>query len=317
MSKIKDEVFRQLEEEKSHYKLISKWKTVNDKIKIKHLDCNYEWEILPQNFIKGNRCPKCSNLKKGQYHKLNIKTVKEYIKNEGKDEYECLSNEYINNRSPLLLKHKKCGHIWKISFTNFQRGRRCPNCAKFKRRQKNTNEYFLEKFNKQSDSKFYKPLEEYKGIDTKIKFLHLECNNEFEMTPNMFIGKGRRCPYCFKTSNSERRIILFLNQHNINFEREVTFDDLKSDKGYPLRFDFKIYKNKKEWFLLEYDGEQHFKASGFYNEEKVENLQNNDRKKDLYCKKKNIPLYRISFKEKRNLEKILENLISSTTIETK
>lgn len=315
MNKTKDEFFKQLNSDPD-YKILSEWKTTSDKIELEHLVCNTKWKILPCNFIKGNRCPKCGNLKKGQYLKLTLNDVKKFIKENGNNEYICKSKEYINNKSPLLLKHKICGYEWKISFTNFKSGKRCPNCARFKRKPKSTNEYFLTKFNSQSDSIFYKPLEEYKGTDVKIKFLHLECEQEFQMTPNMFIGKGRRCPYCFKTSNSERRIILFLNQNHIKFEREVKFEGLNSDKGFPLRFDFKIFINENDWFLLEYDGEQHFKSSGFYTEEMVKNLKHNDDIKNNFCIYNNIKLYRISYKEKRNLEDILKKLTSSTTIET-
>lgn len=58
----------------NEYELLSEYKTMNDKVLIKHKKCGYEYEITPHNFLDaGNRCPKC-NFSKGE-----IK-VEEYLK---------------------------------------------------------------------------------------------------------------------------------------------------------------------------------------------------------------------------------------------
>lgn len=41
----------------------------------------------------------------------------------------------------------------------------------------------------------YTVLGDYKNTNTKIKFRHNTCNNEYYATPNKFL-QGRRCPYC-------------------------------------------------------------------------------------------------------------------------
>jgi len=59
------------------------------------------------------------------------KTHKKFIKevfNLVGDEYEVL-DEYISNGTPILMKHNKCGHIWRVKPNNFIYNKtRCPLC---------------------------------------------------------------------------------------------------------------------------------------------------------------------------------------------
>lgn len=68
----------------------------------------------------GNRCSICSKKKKYSYAE-----VKEYIEN---NNCILLSNEYVNTQTPLLIK-LSCGHIRRISLSNFRKGRRCRICS--------------------------------------------------------------------------------------------------------------------------------------------------------------------------------------------
>ena len=63
----------------------------------------------------------------------------------------------------------------------------------------------------------------------------------------------------------ERKAAWLLNEGDIIYEREFSFPDLKSAAGILLRFDFAIFEtaecraNRQPKFLLEMQGEQHFK----------------------------------------------------------
>ena len=102
-----------------------------------------------------------------------------------------------------------------------------------------------------------------------------------------------------KGSIGEQLTRNFLQQHNIIFTEQKTFNDLK-DKDF-LRYDFYIfYKNKN--MLLECDGLQHNKPvdfSGHLSDDEVQaNFEKNkyhDKLKNEYAKNHNIPLYRISW----------------------
>ena len=57
--------------------------------------------------------------------KKSYEEVKAYIESFG---YELLSTEYINNSTKLDIICPK-GHKFKMAYTNFQQGQRCPICA--------------------------------------------------------------------------------------------------------------------------------------------------------------------------------------------
>lgn len=105
-------------------------------------------------------------------------------------------------------------------------------------------------------------------------------------------------------SFGERRIAEILNENNIKHIRQYTFEDCISSKGRKMLFDFAIFNEKDELqFLIEYDGSQHFFASGsgWNTKEKHLALRERDELKNQYCKEHNILLKRIPYMEKSNL----------------
>lgn len=100
-------------------------------------------------------------------------------------------------------------------------------------------------------------------------------------------------------SKGEDKIIKILNSAKIKYDREVIVPRLVGKKGVPLRFDFGIYQNKKLVMLIEFDGEQHFHYTSYFNKSKSDFLYRRgcDRKKNEWALKNNIPLYRIPFWE--------------------
>lgn len=107
-------------------------------------------------------------------------------------------------------------------------------------------------------------------------------------------------------SVGETIISQILTKHNIKFQREYSFNDLKYiDK---LRFDFAIFDNNDNLLhLVEYDGDQHFIThnSGWNNQENLKKIQIRDTLKNEYCKEKGIKLIRIRYDEKITFEKIM------------
>ena len=105
--------------EKEGYKLLSEeYKNAHIKLKLECLEGHnflMKWNDLQQ----GHGCPKCYGNKKLEY-----KYVKEEIEKEG---YKLLSKEYKNNYTKLKLECSE-GHIYKMSFSCFKQGQRCPTC---------------------------------------------------------------------------------------------------------------------------------------------------------------------------------------------
>lgn len=92
-------------------------------------------------------------------------------------------------------------------------------------------------------------------------------------------------------SKGEEKIADLLKECNIPYKRQYVFDDLKSDAGYPLRFDFAILKDNGVEMLIEYQGKQHYEPIEYFGgEEAFDILKKNDQKKTEYAREHNIPL---------------------------
>ena len=117
---------------------------------------------------------------------------------------------------------------------------------------------------------------------------------------------------CFRPHSSGETIIKFyLEDHNIPYKAEVSFEDLTSAKGGSLRYDFAVLdKNNQIKTFIEFDGQQHYQEAGaYYNKDGT--LQERDKIKNEYAANHNIPLIRIPYTEIMNIYKILdENLVA-------
>ena len=119
---------------------------------------------------------------------------------------------------------------------------------------------------------------------------------------NLRSGASKSCG-CVK-SYGEIFIRQWLVKHNIPFYVEYSYNDLYSNKGYLLRFDFALAdKNDQIKCLIEFQGIQHFYNTDWGKTQREET----DQKKKEYCLKHNIPLYYINYNE--DWEKKLENIV--------
>lgn len=98
---------------------------------------------------------------------------------------------------------------------------------------------------------------------------------------------------CIGASSGEYEISTILTENHIEFQREYWFDDLRTEKNQPMRFDFAVKKNGKLQYLIEYQGEQHYVDSDFGRQQR----EITDIAKRKYCKKHNIKLYEISYNQ--------------------
>ena len=278
---------------KDEYTVLGQYITNKTKILIRHNKCNNEYEVQPNKFLLGKRCPFCS-------HPHSRKTNEEFIKevfNLVKDEYTLLS-EYKTNKIKVKIRHNKCNTVYYVSPDRFLNGTRCPYCAN----RKTQEEFIKEVFDLTGNE--YTVIGKYINNKTKIKLLHNKCNKEFEITPFSFLSNNNRCPYC-RRSKGEERIENWLIKNNIQYEREYKINDCKYKHILP--FDFKLDYDDGSFLLIEYDGIQHFKKLKYKNELSLQKKRDNI--KNEYCKNHNIELLRINYKDFDKIETILESFI--------
>lgn len=123
-----------------------------------------------------------------------------------------------------------------------------------------------------------------------------DCGNIIEVLNNNLRTGGTQSCGCIK-SRGETVIKKLLIDNNINFATEYSFNDLVSSAGYPLKFDFAIFKDNQLYELIEFDGRQHYQGpdASWKQSYSLEELQFRDNQKNEYCKNHNIPLIRIPY----------------------
>jgi len=169
------------------YEVLENYKGSKIKILFKHKKCNYEFLMKPNNFLSGNRCPKCAGVLKKSTEEFK-KEVYDLVG----DEYTVLGN-YINNNTKIEILHNKCGNICNILPKNFiSNGNRCFYCSG--KMKKSTEEFKKEVYDLVGNE--YEVLSKYINNNTKLKILHNKCSNKYYVTPTSFLS-GERCPYCF------------------------------------------------------------------------------------------------------------------------
>ena len=118
-----------------------------------------------------------------------------------------------------------------------------------------------------------------------------DCGNECDVDMgNLRSGKSQSCG-CTQ-SKQEENIIKLLTQANLPFTYQEKFLDLKNKK-----FDFRVGTELEKGYIIEYDGQQHFKytETGWDTKEHFERTRQNDLIKNHYCFRNNIPLIRIPY----------------------
>ena len=104
--------------------------------------------------------------------------------------------------------------------------------------------------------------------------------------------------------SGERLCAKFLSTNGYKVSPQWTFPDCK-DKG-ELQFDIRAEK-EGHWFLVEFDGEQHYSFPNYFHKsrEEFDAQCRRDRIKDEYCKKNGIRLYRVRESNLSHLESVL------------
>lgn len=176
------------------YTVLGKYINTKTKVLVKHncKECNFhEWEITPDNLLRGNGCPVCAGNKKKTTEDFKKEVYEKYG-----NEYIVLG-EYINNNTKILIKHNSqdCSfYKYKTTPSSFLKGFSCPKCGGALK--KTTKEFKKEIYSKFNDK--YKILGEYVNAKTKIKVRHNcdKCNyHEWETIPNRLLN-GQSCPVC-------------------------------------------------------------------------------------------------------------------------
>lgn len=161
---------------------------------------------------------------------------------------------------------------------------------------------------------------EQKGIKNTGNVIYWECKCDcgnvcIEPGTELRSGKVINCPNCARISKGEEKIKLLLDNEKIRYiYNDNYFKDLKNPQNNNyLRYDFIITdENKIPLYLIEYDGEQHFKSvEQWGGEERLKKQQIYDNIKNEYAINHNLPLIRIPYTHYKEL--CLQDLLPTTS----
>ena len=229
-----------LKETNGEFELVSKFKNLNDEVKILHKTCGRCFPVSCRGFLGNIRCKLCEKDKREESNRLKYeKEFKEYVDNNTDGTYE-IKGKYIKSSKKIEMFHQDCSKRFLITPNKFKSGQRCsnPEC-KNKRISKSkliSHDEFMNNLQSVQGNN-YEVLNEYNGTKNKLLVKHLKCNKIYETYADYLI-KGR-CKYC---SNTYKRT----TEEFIKELHEVWNDEFEVIGSYAGRFEEIEIKHNKE-----------------------------------------------------------------------
>lgn len=186
----------------SEYTLLSKYTRSNDKVKIRHNECGFEYMVVPSRFKSGNRCRKCNGVNQRKTNEDFVLEVRELVG----DEYTFLE-KYSTAIEKIEIRHNICNSTYYVSPNNFLRGNRCAKCREISRIKKSTksNGKFLDEVYELVEDE-YTFIDEYINTETRILCRHNMCDYEWKVKPSNFLN-GTRCPKCSRKVANNKHML--------------------------------------------------------------------------------------------------------------
>lgn len=196
-------------------------------------------------------------------------------------------SEYEASNKKIKLECKKCKNKWETTSTilkNNRNGKKtgCPKCNGAGKgvTKKRTHIELLNILNEKNINELnYIGL--YDDIPAREKFdiICLICDNKFQSDFNTLSSQNTGCPKCKNQSKGERMVEKVLKSNKIKYKTQYKVKELGRQTFDFYLPDYDIY--------IEYDGKQHFTPNTLFGSEEIfKKQQENDKKKDKYCKEK-------------------------------
>ena len=261
----------------------------------------------PKEHYKGKGCYKCGKESMAKTQSLTTEECINRFKLKHGDKYDYSKVSYVKENKKVLIGCKNHENIFWFYQTPIihWKGSGCPECTALNGGRRKTKEEFINKSKELNNDKYDYSLVNYINNKIPIKLICKKHNYTFEQTPCNHLNLKQGCPLC-RESLGEKEIKNFLENNNISFEIQKTYKELydKNIKA-KLRYDFYLPKYN---LLIEYNGIQHYKFQKYF-QKNINNFykqKHHDWLKRKYAMDNNINLLIISYKEIKNINKILE-----------
>jgi len=228
--------------------------------------------------MSGNGCKKCANENRRNKDFL----IKCKLKFKNKYDYSIVNFNSLKNKVNIICPEH--GVFEQVIADHFN-SNGCPFCSG----KKMNTEFFIKKSNILHNNYYDYSMLEYKRAFDKVSII---CPNHGEFKQMAYTHlAGSGCPVC-KSSKGEIKIISLLDNLGIKYETEYTFENCK----FKLKLPFDFYLPDSN-ICIEYNGIQHYKPIEYFGGEKGFEIRKiRDGIKKEYCKKNNIKLKIITYK---------------------
>lgn len=195
---------------KTHDQFVSEMNNINPKVIIlgkysgnkqkllcKCTDCDNQWEMTPQNLLKGQGCPKCGRIRAAN---KNRKTHDQFVLElQQKNPTIIVHGKYIDSSTKIEVECGVCKYIWYANPMTILSGHGCPNCAGS---MKKTNMQFKAELKQKLPN--IESIDEYLSANKKIRVRCSICGYEWLVRPHDLL-RSKGCPIC-RRNNREKHI---------------------------------------------------------------------------------------------------------------
>ena len=238
-----------------------------------------EFEQKPVYHLSGNGCSMCSGTKK-----LTNEEFIERAKGILGDGFGFEKTNYIDINTPVIITCPIHGDIQKIPHHILSLHSGCPYCNG---RVKITQEEFIKRAKEVHGDKYDYSKVNYVNSNTPVTII-CPIHGEFEQIPSVHLS-NHGCPMC-NSSRLETTIRVFLQNHNIKFEEQKTWDWLRYIQPQYVDFYLPTFN-----VVIECQGLQHFiKSDLFDRSEELETRTDRDINKQKLCLENGILIYYFS-----------------------
>lgn len=292
------------------YTVLGHYEVARKEILMRHNKCGWEYEVTPNKFLQGRRCPSCGSAYLTPLNSLAAlypEIAKEWHPTKNGD----LTPEGVTSKNERMVwwkcKKKSCGHEWetRVSSRTGNNQTNCPKCAGSIASETNCLPALYPETMKYWDYEKNEGVDPYTVLSKTRKKFWWKCEKGHSyQTGVVNMVKAAGCPKC-KQSMGEYRIQNYLKRLNIPFDDQYRYSDCRNEL--PLPFDFAIFDEAGNVAcLIEYDGAQHFfPIEAFGGEEGFKKTKQNDEIKNNYCKDNNITLIRIPYWLRDHVDEVL------------
>lgn len=251
--------------------------------------------------LSGYGCQKCGaearkSVRRAEAEKNAADFFENAISIHGIQKYDYSQAEYKSWWSDVKIRCIKCDLWFTQRAGHHLSGHGCEKCKNIK----DTKGFIEDAIKVHGPTRFDYREVKYKSAETRIKIYCNKCERFFSQSPTKHL-RGRGCPTC-KESKGERAIAVWLKAQHIEFEPQWTPPGLVY--GRRLMYDF--FADGK---LIEFDGKQHFyPVNHFGGMDALIANQERDSLKNKWAAENGFSLKRISYKQYRQIDRILSDL---------